>query len=118
MCSSDLELSTLDVNVLVQLVGDDESLIESFLSEYRKSAESAAQQIDLAYKGGQWKQVGELAHSLKSSSRSVGALALGEICAELESEGKNNNESQIHSAMAGFSQSLHEVMESIGQRDS
>lgn len=112
------KFSTLDVNVLIQLVGDDKGLIESFLSEYQLSAESAAEKIEDAYNGGQWKQVGELAHALKSSSRSVGALALGEICAELESAGKNDDESQIHSAMAGFSQSLHAVMESIGQRDS
>lgn len=112
------ELSTLDVNVLIQLVGDDEGLIESFLNEYQKSAKSAAQQIDTAYKGGQWKEIGELAHALKSSSRSVGALALGEICADLESAGKNDDESQIHNTMAGFTQSLHAVMESIGQRDS
>jgi two-component system, sensor histidine kinase and response regulator len=112
------ELSTLDVNVLVQLVGDDDALIASFLSEYKQSAENAAAQIEEAYKGGQWKRVADLAHGLKSSSRSVGALALGEICAELESAGKNDDESQIHSAMSGFTQSLHAVMESIGQRDS
>lgn len=112
------ELSTLDVNVLKKLVGDDESLIESFLTEYRQSAENAAVQIEEAYKGGQWRQVGELAHALKSSSRSVGALALGEICAELESAGKNDDESQVHNAMADFSLSLHAVMESIGQRGS
>ncbi|MEX0965151.1 MAG: PAS domain S-box protein [Pseudohongiellaceae bacterium] len=110
--------TTLDVNVLVQLVGDDESLIDSFLSEYEQSAKNAAAQIEDAYKSGQWKQVGELAHTLKSSSRSVGALALGEICAELESAGKSNDEPQIHNAMAGFTQSLHAVMESIGQRGS
>lgn len=112
------KLSTLDVNVLIQLVGDSEGLVESFLSEYRQSAESAAVKIAEAYEGGQWKQVGELAHALKSSSRSVGALALGEICAELELAGKNDDESQIHNSMVGFTQSLHAVMESIEQRDS
>lgn len=112
------ELSTLDVNVLIKLVGDDASLIDSFLTEYQQSAKTAAEQIDRAYNDGQWKQVGDLAHALKSSSRSVGALALGEICAELELAGKNNSESGIHSAMAGFMQSLDAVMESIGQRDS
>jgi PAS domain S-box-containing protein len=112
------ELSTLDVNVLKKLVGDDESLVDSFLSEYQQSAESAAAQIEDAYKGEQWRQVGELAHALKSSSRSVGALALGEICAELESAGKNDDESQIHSSMTGFTQSLYAVMKSIEQRDS
>jgi len=112
------ELSILDVNVLVQLVGDDKELIESFLSEYCLSAESAALQIDEAYKGSDWKRIGELAHALKSSSRSVGALALGEICSELESAGKTNDESQIHTVMAGFAPSLQAVMESIGQRDS
>lgn len=112
------ELSTLDVNVLIKLVGDDEGLVASFLSEYRQSAENAAVQIEEAYNGGQWKQVGELAHALKSSSRSVGALVLSEICAELESAGKKDDESQIHSAMARFTQLLHAVMESIRQRDS
>ena len=112
------KLSTLDVNVLIQFVGDDKGLIESFLSEYQQSAESAAVKIEDAYNGGQWKQVGELARALKSSSRSVGALALSEICAELESAGKNDDESQDHSAIARFSQSLHAVMESTGQRDS
>ncbi len=111
------ELSTLDVNILIKLVGDDDALVESFLSDYRQSAENSATKIKHAYESGQWKQVGELAHALKSSSRSVGALALGKICAELESAGKNNDETQIHNVMAGFSRSLHEVMESIGQRN-
>jgi len=112
------ELSTFDVNVLIKLVGDDESLIKSFLSEYQQSAENAAVQIEDAYNREQWKQLGELAHALKSSSLSVGALAFSEVCAELELAGKNDDVSQIHSAMGGFSQSLRAVMESIGQRDS
>ena len=33
-------------------------------------------------------RAGVLAHKLKSSARSVGALALGEICAEMEAAGK------------------------------
>jgi HPt (histidine-containing phosphotransfer) domain-containing protein len=32
--------------------------------------------------------VGALAHKLKSSARSVGALALGELCVEIEQAGK------------------------------
>lgn len=37
---------------------------------------------------GRGREAGAIAHKLKSSSRSVGAIALGDLCAELENAGK------------------------------
>jgi len=45
-------------------------------------------ELKTACENGQAAQVGALAHKLKSSARSVGALALGELCAEIEQAGK------------------------------
>ncbi|MNT48650.1 Hpt domain protein [compost metagenome] len=41
-----------------------------------------------------------IAHKLKSSSRSVGALTLGDLCAKLESAGKAENDGEIDHCMS------------------
>ncbi len=78
----------VDVNVLKALVGDDPAVISEFLHDFRSSAAQIAAELKIAYAAGQAAQVGALAHKLKSSARSVGALALGELCAEIEQAGK------------------------------
>ena len=78
----------LDVSVLAALVGDDPGMISEFLHDFRSSATQIAAEMKSAYGAGQAVQVGALAHKLKSSARSVGALALGELCAEIEQAGK------------------------------
>ena len=78
----------VDVAVLKALVGDDEEIVRELLSDYLVSARRLAVELRAACSAGDTRQVGAIAHKLKSSSRSVGALALGELCAELESAGK------------------------------
>jgi HPt (histidine-containing phosphotransfer) domain-containing protein len=45
---------------------------------------SQAAALGAALQAGDAVRCGKLAHALKSASRSVGALALGQLCAELE----------------------------------
>ncbi|MCK9607481.1 MAG: response regulator [Methylomonas sp.] len=78
----------VDVNVLKALVGDDPAVINDFLHEFRLGAMKTAEELKAVAERGQAAQMGELAHRLKSSARSVGALALGELCAEMEQAGK------------------------------
>ena len=74
----------IDVSVLKALVGDDPQVIDEFLREFRASAREAAQQMRTACQGREAGMVRLVAHTLKSSARSVGALALGEVCALME----------------------------------
>ncbi len=67
----------VDVTVLKELVGDDEATIREFLHDFRLSAAGIAAELRSACTAGQAMAVGALAHKLKSSARSVGALALG-----------------------------------------
>ncbi|HRO36931.1 PAS domain S-box protein [Thauera sp.] len=80
-----------DPRTLPALIGDDAALITEFLGEYRESASDSVRSIRQACEDGDWRQAGELAHRLKSSSRSVGALQLGEICAILEQAGRDSD---------------------------
>jgi two-component system, sensor histidine kinase and response regulator len=87
--------AVVDVNVLKALVGDDPNDIREFLHDFRISAGKTASELDAAHRAGQPGRVGAVAHRLKSSSRSVGALALGELCAQMEEAGKNGEEQEL-----------------------
>ena len=78
----------LDVSVLKALVGDDHQVISEFLQDFRISAGKARTQMRAACLARQAPLVEAVAHTLKSSARSVGALALGELCAQLETAGQ------------------------------
>jgi PAS domain S-box-containing protein len=101
--------SAVDVNVLKALVGEDPDDIREFLHDFRLSAGKAAAEIDTAYQAGQVMLVGAVAHRLKSSARSVGALALGDLCAHLETAGKNVEEQRLADLIPRFKTEISAV---------
>ena len=78
----------VDVSVLVGLVGNDPLVIHELLQDFRGSAAKIAAELQAACAAGQATAADAAAHKLKSSAYSVGALALGELCAEIEQAGK------------------------------
>lgn len=80
--------SVLDLNVLRNLVGNDRQAVHELLGDYLKSARALISEMQEACAANEFTRVASIAHKLKSSSRSVGALALGDFCAELENAGK------------------------------
>ncbi|MBI1888107.1 MAG: response regulator [Nitrosomonadales bacterium] len=99
----------VDVNALKALVGDDEAMIREFLHDFRISAAKTAVELRAACAAGQAMAAGALAHRLKSSSRSVGALALGELCAEMEQAGKAGDSATLAILLPGFEHELARV---------
>ncbi len=75
---------TVDQDVLKSLVGDATDILRELFSDYIVSARQLANELRRAYEAGDAMHVGAVAHKLKSSSRSVGALGFGDVCAELE----------------------------------
>jgi HPt (histidine-containing phosphotransfer) domain-containing protein len=96
----------VDVNVLKALIGDDEAMIREFLHDFRLSATKIAAELRAACAAGQAAAAGALAHKLKSSSRSVGALALGELCAAMEKAGKGGDAETLAALLPKFEQEL------------
>jgi PAS domain S-box-containing protein len=73
-----------DMEAVVAILGDDQELIRELTEQYVKDADGVVLELDLAFRKSDTKQVKFLAHRLKSSSKSVGALRLGSIFSELE----------------------------------
>ena len=99
----------VDVNVLKALVGDDEEIIRDFLHDFHLSAAKIAAELRTACAAGQAADAGALAHKLKSSARSVGALALGELCFEMEQAGKAGDMAALAMLLPRFEQELASV---------
>ncbi len=92
----------MDVSVLEALVGNDPEVISEFLRDFRASSDRIAAELRSACQAGQAQAAGAAAHKLKSSARSVGALALGELCAEMEQNGKSGRHAGAQCAIAAF----------------
>ncbi len=71
------ELRALDPDGKAQLV-------KRVLATYQASLAKLVHQLRLARTEGAWDQVSRVAHTLKSSSASIGALGLSAVCADIE----------------------------------
>ena len=71
------ELRALDPDGKAQLV-------KRVLATYQASLAKLVEQLRVARADGAWEQVSRVAHTLKSSSASIGALTLSALCADIE----------------------------------
>jgi CheY-like chemotaxis protein/HPt (histidine-containing phosphotransfer) domain-containing protein len=75
---------TLDMKVLVALVGDDQAVIGNVLQAFRRSAARASAAMAQGLADGSAKAVSDAAHMLKSGALSIGARPLGNLCVDIE----------------------------------
>jgi two-component system sensor histidine kinase/response regulator len=99
----------VNVSVLAALVGDDPATIREFLTDFRASANTIAAELATACAAGDAAEAAALAHKLKSSARSVGALALGELCAEMEAAGQIGQSSALTGLWPRFAMEMATV---------
>jgi CheY-like chemotaxis protein/HPt (histidine-containing phosphotransfer) domain-containing protein len=81
---ADTPAPVLDLDVLRSLVGDDPDTLRELLGDFAVAADKALVEFAVAGEEGDLERLGAVAHRLKSSSRAVGAMALGDLCAQLE----------------------------------
>jgi len=101
----------VNVGVLENLVGSDPAVISEFLGGFRISATRIARELKTACIDQQTGQAANQAHKLMSSARAVGALALGELCAEMEAAGKAGHIEALAVLLPRFERELQAVNE-------
>jgi CheY-like chemotaxis protein/HPt (histidine-containing phosphotransfer) domain-containing protein/two-component sensor histidine kinase len=102
--------TVVDITVLQGLVGDDQDTVQEFLADYLVAAQRLGTELGAAVAAGNTEQVQAIAHKLKSSSRTVGAEHLADVCVSLEKAGQAKDRDGIQQGMAGFEAALETVM--------
>ena len=104
--------AVLDLEVLKAHVGDDSAIQGELLSLFLSSAASQAAELRAAADA---RAAAAVAHKLKSASRSVGAMALGDLCAEIEAAGRAGDRDALARRMPAFDALLARVEAQIGR---
>jgi HPt (histidine-containing phosphotransfer) domain-containing protein len=94
--------ATVDLAALEAVVGDDPGTLRDFLAEFLQTARQQAAEIAAAGDRNDHARVGSVAHKLKAASRSIGAMTLGDLCAELENASKAGGKSEVDRVRVDF----------------
>ncbi|NHN39181.1 PAS domain S-box protein [Pseudomaricurvus alcaniphilus] len=111
-------LAVLDVQVLKDLVGDNPSLNREFLTEFSRAAQEAAKKLRVSVAEGDFSAVVNTTHRLKSSARSVGALALAQCSESLEQAAGVGDARAVRVLFYQFEQEVATVLVAIERVDS
>lgn len=84
-------------STLGELVGDNPAMHTRLLAKFLLKAKDQIAAIELARSEGNVAIVADVAHTLKSAARTVGALALGELCQVIETTGRKGDVAQCMS---------------------
>lgn len=103
----------IDLAVLQHLVGDDPAVLQRFLRGFRDSTAQLVMNLEEAIAGGQAVYAGDQGHKLKSSARSLGALAFGELCEEVERVGKAGDLASLTALRPRFAAAAQEVIAAL-----
>jgi HPt (histidine-containing phosphotransfer) domain-containing protein len=87
---------------LTGLVGDNPAMHRRLLEKFLTNAEKQVAAIIAAAGSDDCTALADVAHPLKSSARSVGALRLGELCQRLETAGRAGDVSTCRSLTDGL----------------
>lgn len=109
-------LPVIDLTVLEELVGTDPDVIASILSAFRDGAAEAREAVHHAQRAGDMARLGDAAHKLKSSARTIGAGALGGCCANLEAAALDAEPARLNRALAQFDSELRRVFDQLAAR--
>ncbi|NMG46446.1 response regulator, partial [Aromatoleum toluvorans] len=108
--------AVFDVAVLEALVGSERAVVDDFLGDYRGALRELSDALRTAVARDDAGAIVAVAHKLKSSSRAVGALQLGELCAELEIAARAGLRAVVARHFGAFDAAAAAVEARIGER--
>jgi CheY-like chemotaxis protein/HPt (histidine-containing phosphotransfer) domain-containing protein len=108
-----LEAPIWDPASLTALVGDNPAMHQRLLDKFLRSAQQQVTDILAACAVDDAPAVQAVAHPLKSAARTVGALALGELCQALEAAGRAGDTAQCRQLATGLEAALQVVTTQI-----
>jgi HPt (histidine-containing phosphotransfer) domain-containing protein len=106
----------LDPSALVAIVGDDPDVLRDLLEDYGRTARIQVAEMEQAGVAGRAAEVAATAHKLKSSSRAVGAMKLGDLCETLERDGRAGELEALRTSLGQLRAEFDAVQACLGER--
>ncbi len=103
----------IDLSILRRILGDDEAMTHEILADYLAAVPQIRDELLQAGEEKKFTKISGLAHRLKGSSRTVGAVAVGDLCAELENAGRSENHVGVQRCMGKLLPALQEAIDHI-----
>jgi CheY-like chemotaxis protein len=104
--------STLD-----QLVGGNPALHQRLLDKFLINAAKQVAMVEAAVQSGGIKQAIQVAHTLKSSARAVGAMRLGALCEQIETAGQAGDGPACSALIACLADTFAQAQDAILAHD-
>ena len=104
----------IDPSALKNVFGDDEATLKEILQDFIEPSEDIIGEIMAAYEARDAATIGACGHKLKSSSRSIGAHTLADLCADLEKTGKDEDWDGIERNIPHLEDAMKAVIDYIG----
>jgi PAS domain S-box-containing protein len=108
-------LMTIDPNILRSLVGDDPVMLSQLYSDFVNLNRRTVEDLISAVGERDVQQVRSIAHRLKSSSHSVGALRVAELCRQLEAAGRAGDSEAAARQVDAFEAAFNEAQSAIAR---
>jgi PAS domain S-box-containing protein len=106
-----------DLRVLTDLVGDDPRVLRKILETFCARTAHSVQELAQGHANGALQTLADIGHQLKSSARSIGALRLGQICADIEEAAMDpQRASELSRLLASFEVELRAVHHFLDSR--
>ena len=103
----------IDRSIGIKYCEGDEDFYAELLSEYMNESVKKSEAITKCYEEKDWDEYGVYVHSLKSTSRMIGAVGLSEIAARMEAAAKEGNTEAIDSEHDQMMKLYDEVVDAI-----
>jgi len=115
--SGDGSPATLDADALARLAALDPTgenrLLERVLIAFQSSAARLMPQLEAARRSADRAAIRLVAHTLKSSSASIGALALSRLCAQVEAAIRLDTEGDLDADLDAMTAAVNATLQAI-----
>lgn len=105
--------SAIVIEELENMLGDLDEMAIEMLGMFADMTEPLVADIEKSYQNGDYTQLGEHAHSLKGSARSISAVKLGDIAADLQEEAVSANDARRQELVEGIIAEFAQVKKHI-----
>jgi CheY-like chemotaxis protein/HPt (histidine-containing phosphotransfer) domain-containing protein len=102
-------------DTLALSIGNNPGLQHRLLTKFLHNAHRQLAQMQAAVQAQTIQQIAVVAHTLKSAARTVGAMALGELCQQIESSVRAGHVQACLTQVHGLTEALERVEKLIGE---